>query len=245
VHEPDDQGRKLAAIVNDTAGRGGKLIIPSFAIGRVEEVLYWIDRLERTRQIPVLPVFVDSPMAVEALKYYQARADELDADLRPAYGRTCLFCTERMRTVATPEESKRLTASTTPAIVISSSGMATGGRVLHHLRAALPEPRNTVLFVGFQAPGTRGRQLVDGAREVKMHGVLVPVRARIERLDAMSAHADSQEMLRWLQDFDRPPEVTYLVHGEPTAMATLQGTIESRLGWTVRIPDHLETVGLD
>jgi metallo-beta-lactamase family protein len=245
VHEPDDQGRKLAAIVNDTAGRGGKLIIPSFAIGRVEEVLYWIDRLERTRQIPVLPVFVDSPMAAEALKYYQARADELDADLRPAYGRTCLFCTERMRTVATPEESKRLTASTTPAIVISSSGMATGGRVLHHLRAALPEPRNTVLFVGFQAPGTRGRQLVDGAREVKMHGVLVPVRARIERLDAMSAHADSQEMLRWLQDFDRPPEVTYLVHGEPTAMATLQGTIESRLGWTVRIPDHLETVGLD
>jgi metallo-beta-lactamase family protein len=245
VHEPDDRGRRLAAIINGAADRGGKLIIPAFAIGRVEEVLYWIDQLERTRQIPVLPVFVDSPMAIEALKYYRARAHELDADLRPAYGRTCAFCTERMQTVATPEESKRLTASKAPAIVISSSGMATGGRVLHHLKAALPDPQNTVLFVGFQPAGTRGRQLVDGAREVKMHGIMVPVAAHIERLDSMSAHADSEEMLRWLKDFTRPPATTYLVHGESGPMTALRAAIENRLGWNVQMPDHLERVPLD
>jgi metallo-beta-lactamase family protein len=245
VHEPDDQGRKLAAIINGAMDRGGKLIIPSFAIGRVEEVLYWIELLERTRQIPVLPVYVDSPMAIEALKYYRGRAHELDADVRPAYGRTCAFCTARMQTVATTEESKRLTASKKPAIVISSSGMATGGRVLHHLKATLPDPRNTVLFVGYQAAGTRGRHLVDGAREVKMHGMLVPVAAHVERLDTMSAHADSQEILRWLQDFTRPPEATYLVHGESGPMTALRSTIESRLGWSVRMPDHLERVSLD
>jgi metallo-beta-lactamase family protein len=150
-----------------------------------------------------------------------------------------------MQTVATPEESKRLTASTTPSIVISSSGMATGGRVLHHLKAALPDPRNTVLFVGFQAAGTRGRQLVDGAQEVKMHGMIVPVAARIERLDSMSAHADSQEILRWLQDFTRAPATTYLVHGEPGPMVALQNAIQTRLGWNVRLPDHLESVPLD
>ena len=245
VHEADDQGRKLAEIINRTMARGGRLIIPAFAIGRVEEVLYWLERLERTRQIAQLPVFVDSPMAIQALKYYRARAQELDADVRPAFGRTCAFCTARFQTVATPEESKRLTASKTPAIVISSSGMATGGRVLHHLKAALPDPRNTVLFVGFQAAGTRGRQLVDGAHAVKIHGVVVSVGAQVEKLDSMSAHADSTEIMRWLRGFTRPPSATYLVHGEPVPMDALKAAIEGTLGWTVRTPDYLETVSLD
>ena len=165
--------------------------------------------------------------------------------MRPAFGRTCAFCTARLQTVATPEESKRLTASKTPAIVISSSGMATGGRVLHHLKAALPDPRNTVLFVGFQAAGTRGRQLVDGADAVKIHGVVVSVGAQVEKLDSMSAHADSTEIMRWLRGFTRPPSATYLVHGEPGPMDALKTAIEGTLGWTVRTPDYLETVSLD
>jgi metallo-beta-lactamase family protein len=152
------------------------------------------------------------------------------------------FCTERFRTVASVEESQELIASDAPAIVISSSGMATGGRVLHHLKAALPDPRHTVLFVGFQAEGTRGRQLVDGAGTVKIHGEVVSVAARIERIDSMSAHADSTEILRWLRGFERPPETTYLVHGEPGPMDALAATIRRDLGWTVHTPAHGENV---
>jgi metallo-beta-lactamase family protein len=137
-----------------------------------------------------------------------------------------------------------LVRSKIPSIVVSSSGMATGGRVLHHLKGALPDKRSTVLFVGFQAAGTRGRTLVDGAREVKIHGQFVPVNARIERLDSMSAHADSQETLRWLGGFAKPPSITYLVHGEPAPMDALKTTIESRLQWKVHAPAHLEQVEL-
>ena len=131
-----------------------------------------------------------------------------------------------------------------PAIIISSSGMATGGRVLHHLTAALPDPRNTVLLVGFQAEGTRGRQLADGAQTVKIHGKIVPVHAHVEKIDSMSAHADSQEILRWLGGFKRAPEMTFLVHGEPVAMEALQAAITARLGWHTRTPNHEETVEL-
>ena len=131
-----------------------------------------------------------------------------------------------------------------PAIVISSSGMATGGRVLHHLKAALPDPRNTVLFVGFQAAGTRGRSLADGAAAVKIHGQMIPVHARIELIESMSAHADSKEILRWLGGFTRPPRTTFLVHGETVAMEALQATIKGRLGWKTKLPQHEETVEL-
>jgi metallo-beta-lactamase family protein len=135
-------------------------------------------------------------------------------------------------------------ASKTPAIVIASSGMATGGRVLHHLEAALPDPRNTVLFVGFQAPGTRGRLLVDGARQVKLHGQIIPVAARVERLDSMSAHADAGEIMRWLSGFSRPPTMTYLVHGEPTAVDALKARIARERGWPVHVAKYLERVEL-
>jgi metallo-beta-lactamase family protein len=270
VHEQDDDGRKLADVISSTAERGGKVVIPAFAVGRVEELLYWIRRLEEARRIPVLPVFVDSPMATEALARYSERVHELDAELHPeerdqkaphgtaARGESkarriesarherqvSVFCTERFRTIASAEESKQLTASRMPAIVISSSGMATGGRVLHHLKAALPDGRNTILFVGFQAEGTRGRLLVDGAHAVKIHGQMVPAHARIERLDSMSAHADSEEILRWLGGFRRPPKMTFLVHGEIAAMQALQGTIGARLGWKTTMPGHAQTVDL-
>jgi metallo-beta-lactamase family protein len=243
-HEVDDDGERLAEIVRRTALRGGKVIVPAFAIGRTEEVLYWIKRLEEQKRIPVLPVFVDSPMAVDALGFYANRRDELDAELGAAGRALSAFATARFQTVETPERSKELTASKMPSIVISASGMATGGRVLHHLKAALPDARNTVLFVGFQAEGTRGRQLVDGARAVRIHGTTVPVAATIERIDSMSAHADQREILRWLHGFTRPPRMTYLVHGESGPMATLKQVIETELGWPVHMPALGESVEL-
>ena len=243
VHEPDDQGARLATIVKDTISRGGKVIIPAFAIGRVEEVLYWLKHLEDRGQIPKLPVFLDSPMAIDALRYYAGRANELDPDIR-ASEEIRRFFTARFQPVASVQQSSDLVRSKIPSIVVSSSGMATGGRVLHHLIAALPDKRSTVLFVGYQAAGTRGRQLVDGVREVKIRGQLVGVNARIERLDSMSAHADSAETLRWLGGFKTPPKTTYLVHGEPGPMDTLRETIQSRLHWTVHTPKHLEQVEL-
>lgn len=241
VHESDDQGARLAAIIKDTVAKGGKLIIPAFAIGRVEEVLYWIKLLEDRAQIPKLPVFLDSPMALDALKYYANRAAELDSDIQAA-SEMQRFFTARFQPVSSAQQSAELVRSRIPSIIVSSSGMATGGRVLHHLLGALPDKRNTVLFVGYQAEGTRGRQLVEGASDVKMHGQLVPVRSRIERIDSMSAHADTEEILRWLREFPRPPRTTYLVHGEPIPMDALKAKIEAALGWHVQTPQHLEEV---
>jgi len=244
VHERDDDGERLARIVTDVAARDGRLIIPSFAIGRVEEVLYWLKRLEDQHRIPVLPVYIDSPMAVAALQFYTERVSELDEDVRPAARAIKAFYTARMVTVASVQESKDLTASRTSAIVIASSGMATGGRVLHHLAAALPDPRNTVLFVGYQAAGTRGRLLCDGAKQVKVHGQFVPVAARIERLDSMSAHADAGEIMRWLSGFSGPPSMTYLVHGEPAPLQALATRISTEKQWPVHVPKYLERVDL-
>jgi metallo-beta-lactamase family protein len=244
LHEADDGGARLAAIVNDSIKRGGKLIVPSFAIGRVEEVIYWLKRLEQDKRIPVLPVYVDSPMAAGALQFYQQRLNELDPEMKVGERDVCAFCTARMTIVATPQESAALVASREPAIVIAASGMATGGRVLHHLAAALPDASNTVLFVGYQAVGTRGRDLVDGAKQVKLLGQIVPVHARVERIDSMSAHADAAEIMRWLSNFKRPPAMTYLVHGEPAALAALEGRIKSELGWPAHVAGYLERVEL-
>jgi metallo-beta-lactamase family protein len=243
LHEPDDDGRRLAEIVNAAATRGGKLIVPAFAIGRVEEVIYWLKRLEDAKRIPILPVFVDSPMAGRGLQFYLNRVDELDSEMRPAARGMSVFATQRMTTVASPQQSIELVASRKPAIVIASSGMATGGRVLHHLGATLPDPKNTVLFVSYQAAGTRGRQLVDGSRQVRLKGRDVVVAARIERLDSMSAHADADEIMRWLSGFSRPPSMTYLVHGELPALESLRARIDARR-WPVHVPRHEERVEL-
>jgi len=267
LHEQDDDGERLAAIVREAVSKGGKLIIPAFAIGRVEELIYWLKRLEEERRIPVLPVFLDSPMASAALGRYTERVHELDPELQPEYRddtaphdaaapheeplrrrqarqerEMCVFCTERFRVIASPDESKRLTASRTPAIVISSSGMAEGGRVLHHLKAALPDARNTVLFAGYQGVGTRGRRLVDGEKTVKIHGEWVPVAAAIEHVDSMSAHADAGEIMRWLKGFTRPPQQTFIVHGEPAAQDALAARIHAELGWPTKAPEYRETV---
>lgn len=242
AHPPEDHGAELARIVKETADRNGKLIIPSFSIGRVEEVLYWLKKLEDEKAIPVLPVYVDSPMAVQALEYYRRHAAELDQDARPARGEVCAFCTERFSPVGSARESQQVVDARGPYIVISASGMAVGGRVLHHLAAGLPDPKNTVLFVGFQAAGTRGRDLIEGAHQVKMFGQWVPVHARVEKLNAMSAHADAGEVIRWLRTFPKAPGITYLVHGEPPAQVALKARIERELGWNVHIPEYLEKV---
>jgi metallo-beta-lactamase family protein len=271
VHDADDSGSKLAEVITSTADRGGRVIIPAFAIGRVEELIYWLKRLEDERRIPVLPVFLDSPMAVEALARYRERLHELDPEMQPEmrdekgpHGpadhhdgtetrrrhvqqerQLCAFCTARFRTVSTPAESRQLTASKSPSIIISASGMATGGRVLHHLKAALPDERNTVLFAGYQAAGTRGRQLVDGQKAVRIHGETIPVQARVALLESISAHADCTEILRWLGGFGHAPRQTFLVHGEHAAMAALGASIRSTLGWTTQMPEHQQTIELD
>jgi metallo-beta-lactamase family protein len=254
VHPPDDDGERVARIVGETAARGGKVIIPSFAIGRVGEVLYWLKRLEDEKRIPILPVYVDSPMAISALRFYAARLGELDPDLRdttdkrraPAGARdVAAFASTRLVMVSSARQSADLVASRQPSIVISASGMATGGRVLHHLAATLSNPKNTVLFVGYQAAGTRGRALVEGATEVKLLGRHVPVAARIEKIDSMSAHADAGEILRWLSGFSRAPRMTFLVHGEPAALDALHARITAERQWPVHIPAYRESVPLD
>ncbi|HJU43828.1 MAG TPA: MBL fold metallo-hydrolase [Vicinamibacterales bacterium] len=239
VHPDEDDGAALARIVNETHARRGKVIIPAFAIGRVEELLYWLFKLEDEKRLAEMPIYVDSPMAIKAIGFYQSRAGELDKEIHAVRRKL-----PRFTPVNSGRESAALVANDRPAIIIASSGMATGGRVVHHLFAGLPDPRNSVLFVGFQAAGTRGRQLVDGAQHVKIFGQHVPVHARIEKIDGMSAHADAGEIIRWLRTFPRPPKMTYLVHGEIIAQDALKLRIGKELGWPVEVPQHGQKVDI-
>lgn len=239
AHPPEDDGATLARIITETHAKRGKVIIPAFAIGRVEELLYWLFRLEDQGRLPQLPIYVDSPMAIKGIDFYRKRTDELDREIE-----TMRRKLPRFTPVDSARDSKALVENDRPAVIIASSGMATGGRVVHHLFAGLPDPRNTVLFVGFQAAGTRGRQLVDGAQHVKMYGQYVPVHARIEKIDGMSSHADAGEIVRWLRTFPRAPKTTYLVHGEVVAQDALKARITRELGWNVEIPTHGQKVDL-
>ncbi len=244
LHEVDTEAAQLSTIINETVERGGRVVIPSFAIGRVEELLYWLKTLESENRIPRLPVYVDSPMAVAALRFYSQRLNELDPDLRLGGRHVSAFATEHFQTVESPQQSKDLVASHTPAIVIAASGMATGGRVLHHLVDVLPDAKNTVLFVGYQAAGTRGRKLIEGATSVRIHGQDIPVAARVEVNNSMSAHADAGEIMRWLSNFTKPPKMTYLVHGEPPGLEALAARITKERGWPLHIAGYLERVEL-
>jgi metallo-beta-lactamase family protein len=237
VHPREDDGQALARIVADTHARRGKVIIPAFAIGRVEELLYWLFKLEDEGRLPQVPIYVDSPMAIKGIGFYQARTDELDREILAMRRKL-----PRFTAVDSARESKALVEDDRPAVIIASSGMATGGRVVHHLFAGLPDPRNTVLFVGFQAAGTRGRQMIEGAKHVKIFGQHVPVHARIEKIDGLSSHADAAEIIRWLRTFPRAPKVTYLVHGEVVAQDALRLRIAKELGWHVEVPLHGQKV---
>jgi metallo-beta-lactamase family protein len=240
-HPDLDVKAKLAEIINETVKRGGHILIPSFAVGRAQLLLFLIRELEEEKRIPILPVFVDSPMAGKVTKLYLRHKEDHDPEMKElSGGGKNPLATRRFNLARTIHESKGVSAEEESTIVISASGMATGGRILHHLRKRLPDERNTVVFVGFQAAGTRGRRLVDGEQEIKIFGEFVPVRAHIERLENLSAHADSREILRWLGGFKRAPEIVFLVHGEPDAQEALKDKIVEKFGWRVEIPEYLE-----
>ena len=234
IHPPDSD-KDLARIVLETIQRKGVLLIPAFAVGRTQQLVWMLRQLEDKGQIPSLPVYVDSPMAINVSDIYCRHTEEHDLDMTALMdeNRCPLFC-KQYHLVKTREESQQLNHIDGPAIIISSSGMATGGRVLHHLKVRLPDSRTTVLLVGFQAAGTRGRSLQEGATTVQLFGQEIPVRAHVETLDGLSAHADREEILRWLSGFKNPPRETYLVHGEPDQAEKLAQTIHARLGWSAR-----------
>ena len=230
--------------VQAAATRGGALIIPAFAIGRTQEVLFTLRELEGRGEIPELPVFVDSPMAVDATPIHLAHREDHDDEMARLFAAGVEPLRPRHLTFArSPEQSKALNKVSGPCIILSASGMATGGRVLHHLKQRLPDPRTTVLLVGFQAAGTRGWSLQNGAATLRMHGEDVPVKARIASISGFSAHADEAEISRWLATLPAPPRRTFLVHGEPPALSAARDRL-ARLGWPCDVPRHLERFDL-
>ena len=238
-HDSTDPRAELAAIINRTVRRRGAVIIPSFAIGRAQTLLYAVHLLKADGRIPDVPVFLNSPMAANATRLFRAH---------PGEHRLSHEQCEQMANVATiinsVEESIRLNERRGPMLIISASGMATGGRVLHHLKTFAPDARNTILFAGFQAGGTRGAAMVAGATAIKIFGEYVPVRAEVALLDTLSAHADYQEIMAWLGYFREPPRQTFIVHGEPPAADALRRRIEAELRWNCRVPEHMEQVEL-
>lgn len=232
---PADPSTELARVVNEAARRGGALLIPAFAVGRAQEVIWRLRQLQDQQRIPSLPVYLDSPMAVDVSGIYCRHTEDHDLDMKELMDKkNCPICCRTQHFTRTPNESKAINRVEGPVIIISSSGMATGGRILHHLEKRLPDPRTTVLLVGFQAAGTRGRLLQEGAKVLRMHGQDIPVSARVETIDGLSAHADREDILRWLSGFRKPPRQTFVVHGEPGQSAALARTIADRLKWNVR-----------
>ncbi len=240
-HPDYDVKARLAEIINQTAERKGHVLIPAFAVGRTQQLLYLIRELENEERIPVLSVFVDSPMAVSATKLYLRHKEDHDIAMKDLLDeRLNPLATRRFNLAKSIQDSKNVSAQEESSIVISASGMATGGRILHHLRRRLPDERNTIIFVGFQAEGTRGRRLVDGEKEIKIFGEMIPVNAHIETLQNLSAHADNREILQWLGGFKRAPECVFLVHGEMDAAESMRDKIVEKFGWKVEIPEYLQ-----
>ena len=231
LHERGDPTEMLGQVIERTARRGGSVIIPAFAIGRAQSLLYHIWRLKQAGRIGLIPVYLDSPMAIDATALLHAyRGDHrLPPEVCEA---VCSVATYTRDT----EASKAIMTNTMPKVIISASGMATGGRVLHHLKALGPDRRNTIIISGFQAAGTRGRALADGARELKIHGQWIPIEAEVADLPMLSAHADADEILRWLGGFRHPPDASFIVHGEAAASEALRVRIGRDLGWEAAVP---------
>ena len=239
THDARSPGEGLEDVINRTVRRGGTVVIPAFAVGRAQSLLFHISQLMRFNRIPRLPVYLDSPMAVNASEIFcehSAGRRLTDEECRQSCGVATY--------VRETEESKALNGNHMPKIIISASGMATGGRVLHHLKNYLPDRRSAVVLAGYQAGGTRGAALRDGATELKIHGSYIPVRAEVVSLDMFSAHADGDELMRWLGGFESAPKETFVVHGEPASSDTLRHSIKERFGWSAQVPEHLQTVAL-
>jgi metallo-beta-lactamase family protein len=240
--ETDDQ---LVKIITETADRGGVIVVPAFAIGRTQELIWTLRRLEDAGRLPLIGVYLDSPMAINVTDIYCRHPEDHDLDMKLLMDeKRCPLCCRQYHLVRTAQESKALNQHQGPMLIIAGSGMATGGRVLHHLKWRLPDHRNTVLLCGYQAAGTRGRSLQEGAREIRIHGENVPVRAQVATIGGLSAHADQNEILRWLHGFKRPPTHTYIVHGEDHAAQALAQVIGQKLGWNATVAVDGATVAL-
>jgi metallo-beta-lactamase family protein len=238
-HDTADAEEALGFYCNRALARGGVVIIPAFAVGRAQTLLYLLSRLKARRAIPDVPVYLNSPMAINATRlYHEHRAEHRLSD------EECEAAHSAARMVNTANDSRALDARRAPMIIVSASGMATGGRVLHHLKTFAPDPKNLILLPGYQAAGTRGEALASGAAEIKIHGAYVPVRAEVVKMDSMSAHADYSEILEWLRCFKRAPKRTFVTHGEPAAADEMRRRIEETLGWPVRVPEYGETAKL-
>lgn len=241
LHDPENPKDALKRIINDAAKRNSPILIPAFAVGRTQEIVYLIRELEDEKAIPVLPVCVDSPMAAASTTAYANRTEEQDEDYSSLLAKQLHpLRTHAMMTCSSREESKRLNDAQGARIIISASGMMTGGRVLHHALRLLPDPNTTIVFVGYQAAGTTGRRILNGEPEVKILGQWVPVRCQIERIGSFSAHADWQEIIRWLEGMPSSPRRVFVTHGEPEAANAMAGHIRDRFGWTVEVPTYGE-----
>ena len=244
MHAKDSE-TELRNLIKETVARRGCLLIPAFAVGRTQDLIYTIRKMEDEGEIPAIPVHVDSPMGLEATEIYCRHPEEHDFEMQQLSSQeNCPISSRHMVVHKSPEQSKSINQSKGPMVIISASGMATGGRVLHHLKQRLPNLDTTVLFAGYQAEGTRGRLLQDGAKEVKLLGEVVPVRAQIKVIDGFSAHADQGEILRWLGTFKQAPRMTYIVHGEPPAASALADSIRERFKWKVEIAKYQQKVAL-
>lgn len=238
-HPKEDPEDALGETINKTVGRGGTVVIPAFAVGRAQSLLFHLERLRSVNRIPNVPIYLDSPMAIDASDLLCKYLD--DHRLSETQCRTSCAVAHYTRGV---EESKALNSDPMPKVIVSASGMATGGRVLHHIKRYAPERKNTILFAGFQAGGTRGAAMIGGAETVKIHGEYIPIRAEVSHLDGLSAHADSDELMRWIRGFKRAPHTTFIVHGEPTASDALRHRVEEELGWKAHAPDLGQVVEL-
>ena len=239
-HLPENPEAPLGDVIRRVTGRGGVVLIPAFAVGRTESILLHLSRLLERGEIPRVPIYVNSPMAASVIDLYRRHPSEhrLDAaELDRIYALPTL--------VRTVDESKLLNLRGGPAVIISASGMLTGGRILHHLVSYAPDSANAIVLTGFQAGGTRGAALLGGARTLRIFGREVPIRAEVVPIDSMSAHADADELLKWMGATPHPPKMVYVTHGEPFAADTLRARITRELGWPARVPEHLESVTLD
>lgn len=240
-HPTSDPRPELAQLIRDAVARGGSVVVPAFAVERTQKFVFMLKELMESGQIPRIPVFCDSPMAIKAIEIFLKYSDEYTAqaaDLIKKYGSPTEW--PGFTFAQTPEQSKKINDQHSPSIIISSSGMVTGGRILHHLAQRMPDPRNVIIFIGFQAPGTRGAMIKDGTSEVKIFGEMIPVRAQVAAIEQFSDHADPPELLEWLRTFKGKPGVTYLVHGEPQAASGLRDLMQKQLGWNVQVAGYME-----
>jgi metallo-beta-lactamase family protein len=245
IHPTDDPRPLLADLIRKTVARGGSVVVPAFAVERTQKFVFMVKELMESGQAPRVPVYCDSPMAIKAVEIFLKHTEEYsDAtkQLISRYGSPLKW--QGFIFAQTSDESKKINEVQSPCIIISSSGMVTGGRIQHHLAQRLPDPKNTVIFIGFQSPGTRGFTIKSGAPEVKMLGQTVPIRAQVAVLEQFSDHADTRELLEWLHMFTAKPDATYLVHGEPAAASQLRDAMTKELGWNVQVAQWMQKVEL-